>query len=171
VHHEICEPKGREMTAILGVHPLGFFTRLVHVTAMAFLLGGSLLLWKLSAQSRARGSGGNDHSLLDAAGSYEWFFWLAIGLSLLTGIGNLGTFGASLPGTDTMWGLKLALKLAFVLTFLPLSLLRTLLVIRLRPGAGSPELTTVPRLFQLFYTGTAIYLTVILLLAVSLAHA
>jgi hypothetical protein len=35
---------------VFSAHPLSLFTRMVHVASMAYLLGGSLLLWALFAR-------------------------------------------------------------------------------------------------------------------------
>jgi putative copper export protein len=65
-----------------------------------------------------------------AAVLYEQAFWLVIGVSVATGVSNLGLKGEGLLGPDTAWGTALLLKLAAVLLLLILSLLRSDFIIR-----------------------------------------
>lgn len=81
--------------------------RTVHVLAMALLVGGAAGLW-----AAARRTPDDLHAL---ATGYEWLFWAALGVLVLTGVGNLGALGA--PGPATRWGQVLLAKLALVTAF------------------------------------------------------
>lgn len=135
---------------------LHVLVRLVHVGGMAVLLGGAVLAW---AQSRS----GAD--ALTTATVYEWLFWGALGLVVLTGVGNLGAMGSAIPGPASDWGAVLAVKLAAVVGLLAGSLVRTLAVARWRAADGPPG----DRLGAT-YGATAGYLLVLVALAEVLAH-
>lgn len=141
---------------------LHFIVRWVHVVSMAFVMGGALLLWSVPAQE--------EHTVLWAAERYERLFCAALGLLVVTGIGNLGVFGAGLPTTTTAWGTQLTLKLLAVLLFMLFSLLRTLLVAQLAGVHTEVDNTGSSTLIRRLYAGTTLFVIVILLLAVSLAH-
>jgi hypothetical protein len=72
---------------------------------MAAILGGALLVWWLGARRHRADAG----LVLDVAERYEWIFWAAIGLQVMTGVGNLGAFGEALPASASGWGMKLIL--------------------------------------------------------------
>ncbi len=155
------------MTALLN--------RWVHIASAALMLGGAALLWALASRGSRRGVPPRSPSdqtdlLLFAAERYEWLFWGALGLIVLTGIGNLGAFGFSIPDPDTVWGVRLTVKLALVGAFMLFSLLRTLVVVRARQAGESLEASRAIRLFRIFYPVTALTVFGILLLAVLLAH-
>jgi uncharacterized membrane protein len=143
--------------------------RWFHVLAMASMLGGAVLVWAMSVRAGGPDLANHTGVLLALAEKYERLFWLAMGVQVMTGAGNLGAFGTDLPAPATVWGGRFALKLLAVLIFLAFSLLRTLALVRLTQAEGlrSARMT---RLFQSFYGGTALALTVIALLAVILAH-
>ena len=155
-------------------HFLSFLIRWAHVGSMAFLLGGAILVWGLSSKSDALDQGGHNRLLIFAAEKYEMFFWVAMGIQVITGIGNLGAFGAALPDASTAWGVKLTIKLLAVLIFFVLSLLRTFLFTRLSAclsAAGNGTISMpLSKIFQGFYGGTVLALAAILILAVYLAH-
>jgi uncharacterized membrane protein len=136
--------------------------RLAHVVAMAVALGGSLLLWPTLARGPARLA--PDGVRVAAAARYERLFWAAAGVLVTTGVGNLGAFGAALPRGD--WGAVFALKLLAVVTGLPASALRTLLVARCRAANGP----TVARPLALAYGVTTVWLVALVVLAEVLAH-
>ena len=152
------------MIQLLGSHPLGLLTRLVHVISMAFMLGGSLLLFGLILSTRKETAASQISAVLSLARKYEGCFWLAFGLIVLTGVGNLGAFGNNLPGTDTPWGMRFGVKLALAAVFLLLSLPRTLLT------AGLPEGPSTRKVLGRLYAATATFLIVLLALAILLAH-
>src|SRR3979411_3458407 len=76
-----------------ALHALSLFVRWAHVAGMAAILGGALLVWVLGTR-RARANAG---VVVGVADRYEWIFWAAIGLQVMTGVGNLGAFGDALP--------------------------------------------------------------------------
>ena len=97
----------------------GTWVRSLHLAAMAVVVGGSALcLWSLAR--RAPGL----EALLRG---YEWLFWGAVGASVASGVGNVGSMAAALPGPDSRWGAALLAKLLLALVALPVGLLRTLL--------------------------------------------
>lgn len=177
-------------------HALSLLVRWVHVASMALLLGGAVLLWGLSLRAGSLPAAEQDRLLLFVAGRYETFFWAALGLIVITGIGNLGALGLALPAANTAWGGKFVVKLALVLLFVPLSLVRTLLIVRLdapvrpAPAMALPSTGLMPdaapmhvqdgidsapaspqvRVLRYVYGGTSLYAVGILLAAVLLAH-
>jgi uncharacterized membrane protein len=149
-----------------ALEPLSLFVRWAHVVGMAAILGGALLVWWLTARPLSTGADGD--ARLEIAQRYEWIFWAAIGVQAMTGVGNLGAFGQSLPAPTTAWGFRLTVKLVVVLALALLSLPRTLAVAVLidRPAAGSGREQLVPSL----YAATVMLVLVVVVLAVWLAH-
>lgn len=145
-----------------------FWIRWMHIAAMALVLGGALLLWGASLRTR-------NHeqqplpTVLPVAWTYEWLFWAGLGTLVMTGVGNLGVFGAALPAPAGPWGVKLIAKLLLVLLLMGVSVVRTLLVTRLHAQTTAIGPALLP-LLRRFYAGTTLLLAAILLLAVSLAH-
>jgi hypothetical protein len=116
---------------------LWFAVRYVHVATVTVMAGGAVIVCALCASSRAAPEAGVG---LVAAVIYEWGFWSLIGVTVATGVSNLGLKGDGLLGPQTRWGTALTIKLTTVLLLLVLSLVRTDLVIRLRaarPAAAS----------------------------------
>ena len=144
--------------------------RWVHVAAMAVVLGGALLVWAMSLRVARLDLAEHGRLLMALAERYERLFWLALGLLVMTGLGNLGAFGAALPAPATAWGGRLGLKLICVLVLFIFSLVRTLVVTRLGLAAES-GVARMARLFPALYGGTALGVGAIVLLAVVLAHA
>jgi hypothetical protein len=128
---------------------------------MAAILGGALLVWWLGFRRR----GANVGMVVDVAERYEWIFWAAIGLQVMTGVGNLGAFGAALPPSASGWGTKLIMKLVAVLALAVLSVPRTLAVVAMA-GAKQPR----PGLLSALYGGTTVIVVGIAGLAIWLAH-
>src|ERR1700724_3027495 len=145
---------------------VGLFVRWAHVVGIAGILGGALVVWWRTARP-VRTNAASD-ARLEIAQRYEWIFWAAIGVQAMTGVGNLGAFGQSLPASTTAWGLRLTVKLVVVLTLALLSLPRTLVVAILmnQPAAESGRPQVVPSL----YAATVIVVLVVVALAVWLAH-
>jgi hypothetical protein len=144
-----------------ALHALSLFVRWAHVAGMAAILGGALLVWWLGVR-RNRASA---EVVLEVAERYEWIFWAAIGLQVMTGVGNLGAFGEALPSSASAWGVKLIVKLVAVLALAVLSVPRTLAVVAMA-GQGQPH----PGLLSAYYGGTAAMVLGIAGLAVWLAH-
>jgi putative copper export protein len=99
------------------------------------------------------------------ARGYEWLFWAAAGVLVMTGVGNLGAFGSGLPEPDTRWGTTLVVKLSSVFVLIVLSVPRTLAV-----GALVRERPATARRLGFFYGVTAAALALILGIAILLAH-
>lgn len=145
-----------------------YLVRWLHVGSMAGLFGGAMLILAISLQSPDHG-GVRHGMLLAVAQTYEWLFWLAVGLLVMTGVGNLGAFGEAVPDRETAWGGKLVVKLAAVGAFALFSLARTLLVIIL--GAATDRGASAQRkVLQWAYAGTVLLAAAIVGVAVSLAH-
>jgi putative copper export protein len=134
---------------------LHLLVRLAHVLGMAVLLGGAAFTW-YTLRTDA-------HALRFATG-YEWAFWVAIGVMLATGVGNLGALGA--PGPETDWGRVLTMKLALVFVLVLGSFPRTLAVLRLRRDGSETGTTALRRT----YAATTALLLVVVALAEVLAH-
>jgi hypothetical protein len=149
----------------LDPHVLHVAIRWLHVAAMATAFGGAVTVFALSI----RPSHDSPRAVVGVAIRYEWLFWAAAGVLAMTGIGNLGAFGAALLGPATNWGATLLLKLGSVLTLVVLSLPRTLAVARMGASAGQMPLGLVVRMRNLYGATTGAF-AVILALAIWLAH-
>ena len=141
--------------------PLHLLVRWAHVAGMAAILGGALLVWWLAARRPPF----EDRVTARVAERYEWIFWAAIGLQVMTGVGNLGAFGKALPSPESAWGTKLTVKLVAVLLLAVFSVPRTLVV-----AARSEADTTPHPSLPLLYGSTTVIVIGILGLAVWLAH-
>lgn len=146
-------------------HLLSFFDRFVHVASMAVMFGGSAVLFLLARSSLRK----NSTELIKSAVKFEGWFWAALGIQVITGIGNLGAFGESLPATNTTWGVEMTIKFGAVLILLLASVVRTL-VIALLAGSDLDLHGSMERVLQVAYGGTASFLLGVLFLAVALAH-
>lgn len=128
--------------------------RAAHLLAMGVMLGGSALCaWTLLCRAPDAGP------LLRG---YEAAFWGALGVSVATGVGNLGAFGEGLPAVSSPWGGALSWKLSLALAGLPLSALRTLLSLR-PPERARPALLAL-------HAATLVGLVAAVLLAEVMAH-
>jgi uncharacterized membrane protein len=130
--------------------------RLVHVLAMAVLLGGSLAAWVLA---RNRGA-------LTWFTHYEWAFWVGLAVLAATGVGNLGAIGA--PGPKTAWGRTFTWKLGAVTVLVLGSIVRSLGVLRIHAFEGRNS--RYYNFLQRSYILTTALLTAIVVLAEVLAH-
>ena len=148
----------------LDLQVLHVAIRWAHVAAMARAFGGAITV--LAQATRPAGDPAS--AVLSVAIRYEWMFWAAAGVLVMTGIGNLAAFGADLSAPSTPWGTTLALKLGSVLALVILSLPRTLAVARMSHAAGTTP-PTIVRLRNLYGATTAAF-AVILGLAIWLAH-
>ena len=142
----------------LDPHFLHLAVRWLHVGSMAVAFGGSVLVFALAMRRTVATA-----TVVQAAASYEWAFWAAAGVLAMTGIGNLGAFGRSLPEPTTPWGGTLELKLFVVIALVLISVPRT---IALATSPAGASVRTIRRL----YGGTSGGFAVILALAVALAH-
>jgi hypothetical protein len=150
----------------LDAHAVHLSIRWLHVAAMAISFGGAVTLFALSARTK---NGALDAALVDVALRYEFMFWLAAGILVMTGIGNLAAFGSGLPQSRTDWGTTFALKLGFVIVLIFLSLPRTLAIVRLRQRSRVLTAALQSRL-RTMYGGTGTAFAIALGLAVWLAH-
>jgi putative copper export protein len=154
-----------------NAHLLSSLIRWIHVLSMAFLLGGSGLLWAAASASSLPTQNGQPNRLFQSlALIYERLAWLSNGLLVLTGVGNLAVFEAGLPGWGTPWGNKLVTKLLVVLFYLIFSLVRSLAVIRMGAEARLSGSSGLHRILSILYAGTLLMVALILALAVRLAH-
>jgi hypothetical protein len=148
-----------------------FLVRWVHVASVSFLFGGALLLFLFAVFLRRRESRETSRRLLlDLMQVYEWGSWAALSLIVVTGIGNLGAYGDSLPDPRSDWGGKLSLKLVLVGVFLLFSAFRTvsLALARLSDAKALPgqAMSTLGG----YYGATAVFAVAITGVAVTLAH-
>ncbi len=132
---------------------------------MAIAFGGAGLMTLLALTRPGLGA----PELLRVATVYERAFWAAAGVLVMTGVGNLGAFGAQLPGRDSAWGVTLLAKLALVVALTLLSLPRTLVVAQVAAIADGGSVRTAPLLARL-YLATLGALVAILAFAVWLSH-
>lgn len=136
---------------------LALAVRYVHVAAMAAAFGGALLVtwlvWRLPG-----------HRIADVALRYEQLFWLAVGVLVMTGVGNLGALGPAVPAPGTGWERTFIAKLVLITLLVIVSLPRSLVVVRAvsAPAAG-------PRLRSIYATTTGLLATIVAL-ALMLAH-
>jgi uncharacterized membrane protein len=148
--------------------------RTLHVLAVAVLLGGAGLTW-LQFRRVADADADERPSAhpLALAGSYEWLFWLAVGLVAVTGVGNLGAMAPAIP-TEGEWATTLLVKLGLLLSFLVASVWRTLVVVRVRRASGDESSVSLSArsvgVLHWSYAGTTVVLVVLLALAEVLAH-
>ena len=144
--------------------------RALHVLAMALVLGGATLTWWLFRQVRGASATPTESAAaaFSVAAAYERGFWAAMGVLVMTGVGNLGSLAPYVPAAETEWGTAFAVKLALVLGVLALSLVRTLVVARYRrvESARGRGLRTL----RLGYGATALSLAALVALAEVLAH-
>lgn len=143
-------------------HALHLLIRWAHVGAMATALGGALLVAAVVFRNRDRSGS------LAVALAYERSFWAAAGIAVMTGVGNLGAFGRTLPEPATEWGTALVVKLIAVTALLAISLPRTLAVLRIEQREAESASTV--RALRGIYAGTVGLLAVILFVAEVLAH-
>ncbi|MPZ14017.1 MAG: hypothetical protein GEU73_06270 [Chloroflexi bacterium] len=147
---------------------VSFAIRFVHVASMAVLLGGSVLVW-MSLANIPR-SGTDVRNGLDVAVRYEWLFWAAMGLLIMTGVGNLGVLGRSLPGPETSWGQKLTIKLMLAAILMLGSVLRTILTAVLHADSRRSESGKALAVMRTSYGATVVLSVLVVLMALALAH-
>jgi uncharacterized membrane protein len=149
---------------------MAFLVRWLHVTSVAFVFGGALLIFILLHFATANRDASARRLLFDLMRAFEWGSWASLGVVIATGAGNLAHFGESLPEPRSEWGRELTLKLGLVLAFLVLSAVRTLTV---TTAASRPEdaLTgKAERNLATLYGVTAATVGSIVAVAVALAH-
>jgi|GEM_PF-713678 len=141
------------------------FVRWLHVLAMAVALGGSVLAWGVSHTTSAETTitGAGAETTLAVATTYEIAFWGALGVLVMTGVGNLGALAPAIP--HGRWGVAFAAKLGLLLAVLVGSAVRTMAV-RAARTATTPATTTLERGYAL----TTFALVVIVALAAVMSH-
>ena len=145
-------------------YQLWFAVRYVHVASIALSSGGAFLLATYSARTAAV------PQLVSLAVAYEWVFWASIGIGVATGVGNLGLKGDGLLAANTAWGTALSVKLAVVLTFFALSLVRSDVVIRLKQRSASLHHPRTPVVLAVLYGLTAAAMFGAAWIGLGLAH-
>jgi hypothetical protein len=140
--------------------------RALHLLAVAGLVGGAGLTW---LQFRRVAEAGDGTAALSLAETYEWLFWVAVGLVALTGVGNLGAMAPAVP-TEGAWTTTLVVKLGLLLLFLVASVWRTLVVVGTRGDDDSSASSRALGVLQWSYAGTTAVLVTLLALAEVLAH-
>lgn len=148
-------------------YPLWFAVRYVHVVSVAILTGGAVTVCASCLSSRAAPERQLARGLAPA---YEWAFWSIAGVTVATGISNLGLKGDGLLGPETTWGTALLVKLIAVFLLMALSLVRTDVVIRClkMPRAGGPA--RAHTVLSALYGLTVIVLLGALWIGLGLAH-
>lgn len=152
--------------------------RLVHVVGMALLVGGAVFAWGYFRWTTTHRVGDGD---ITVAVGYEWLFWGAIGVVVMTGVGNLGAMAPWIPGPESSWGTALTTKLTGVGGLLLGSVVRTFGVAarRDRTDVGHPNRRDDQnhrleprqgRWLRRAYAATALYLVGLVALAEVLAH-
>jgi hypothetical protein len=143
-----------------------FAIRYVHIVSVALLSGGALTVCALAASSAAIVE---PKPALMLAVAYEQAFWLAAGVTVATGVSNLGMKGDGVLGPDTGWGAALFVKLAGVAFLLTLSLIRSDFVARCAAPTHQHSRRARAVLISL-YGGTAVTLFGVTWIGLGLAH-
>lgn len=138
--------------------------RWAHVVGMALALGGAGFVWLLLRETD--GDTALSSTTLAAAAAYERLFWAAMGLLVMTGVGNLGSLAPGIPGGE--WSATLMAKLLLVVAVVFGSLVRSLLVVEARRDDGSA--TVAADSLRRSYAATTLALGAVVVLAEVLAH-
>ncbi len=141
----------------------------VRVLALVIILGGTGLVWRRSLRARGFAPAAQRLALLHYAEKYERYFWLGLGLLVMTGLGSLVTLSEAPLGSTASWVLRLALALLAVGAFLVCAALRTLLVLRLSMASDRASARLL-RLFPILYGSSGLALVGLVLLAMALAR-
>lgn len=149
----------------MDAHAFSVAIRWLHVAAMAIAFGGAALMTLLATARPGLLAPG----LTRIAARYERAFWAAAGVLVMTGVGNLGVYGAQLPSPGSDWGVTLLAKLGLVVALMLVSLPRTLVVAQLGALDGDASPRAAPLLARL-YLLTVGALVLISALAVWLSH-
>lgn len=137
--------------------------RWLHVLGMALALGGALFAWLLLGTQTSQATA------LAVASAYERLFWGAMGLLVMTGVGNLGTLAPAIPGGE--WSATLSGKLLLVVLVVFGSLVRSLLVVETRRNSATTTATTDgDGTLRYSYAATVVLLASVLVFAEVLAH-
>jgi len=137
---------------------------------MAVLVGGAALVFAVLTRDAADGDSADDAHLSRLAETYEVLFWVAIGLLVMTGIGNLAAFGPSLPSGASPWGQKLLAKLALVGLLMLASVSRSMLVATVAASGSAVPVREARAVLRVAYALTLGLGVAVLALAMWLAH-
>jgi hypothetical protein len=145
---------------------LWFAVRFAHVASVTLLIGGAAILcaWCLVLAPAEE-----PRVVLRVATLYEWAFWSIVGVTVLTGVSNLGLKGDGLMAAPSGWGRALTFKLAAALVLLMLSLIRSDVVIRTADPQPEPSVR-VRGVLGWMYGATLGILLGVLWLGLGLAH-
>jgi uncharacterized membrane protein len=150
---------------------MSFLVRFIHVGAVSFLLGGAVLIALLFlALKNLDYDAAREAVMLDLLKVYEWAFWAAVAVVVITGVGNLARFGEGLPEPGSEWGGDLTLKLFLASIVLMVSLVRTFSAVLLLAGEARSQMLPVSGTLPGLYWLTAVLLSCVLAAAVALAH-
>jgi hypothetical protein len=149
-------------------YQLWFAVRYVHVASVALLTGGAVMLCALCVGSRRETHGGS--SIVVAAPIYEWMFWSLVGITVVTGVSNLGLKGDGLMAPETIWGRALTMKVTAALVLLALSLFRTDVVIRSSAAVGLGVSDRLRIVLGALYGLTVVILLGVVWIGLGLAH-
>jgi hypothetical protein len=123
---------------------LSFVVRYAHVVSVALLGGGALLMCALC--------------------------WAVAGLTVATGVSNIGLKGTGLIGPHTSWGMALSIKLLAVFLLLALSFVRSDFVIRCQTSPGVGGSRRARTILGQLYAVTAGVVLGVLWIGLGLAH-
>ena len=137
-----------------------FAVRYIHIVSVTLLLGGALTTLIVVAEDL--------DCAARAAAAYEWIFWSVVGVTVVTGVSNLGLKGDGLLAPDTNWGTALSVKLAGALLLLAVSAIRSDIVVRSREAAETGRRRRIA--LTVMYGLTLTVLLAALWLGLGLAH-
>ena len=149
---------------------MSLLVRWLHVTSVAFVFGGALLIFILLHFASANRDTSARRVVYDLMRAFEWGSWASLGIVVATGVGNLAHFGEGLPEPDSEWGREFTLKMVLVLAFLAFSAVRTLAVTTVTNLPEDKQAPRAQRRLGTLYGVTAALVASIVAVAVALAH-
>ena len=149
---------------------MSLLVRWLHVTSVAFLFGGALLIFILLHFVSSNRDASARRVVYDLMRVFEWGSWASLGVVVATGVGNLAHFGEGLPGARSEWGREFTLKMVLVLAFLAFSAIRTLTVTMAASRPEEAPTLQAQRRLGTLYGVTAALVASIVGVAVALAH-
>jgi hypothetical protein len=168
----LCSSSQKRSVSIgIEVVAMSLLLRWLHVSSVAFVFGGALLIFILLQIAQPNRDASAQRMLFDLLRAFEWGSWASLGFVVATGIGNLGHFGEGLPEPRSEWGREFTVKLGLVAVFLVFSALRTLSVaIAASQAEAVPLSRGAQRNLTGLYGATAVFVAAIAGIAVALAH-
>jgi uncharacterized membrane protein len=149
---------------------MAFLVRWLHVTSVAFVFGGALLIFILLHFVSGNRDASARRVIYDLMRAFEWGSWASLGVVIATGVGNLAHFGDGLPGARSEWGREFTLKMVLVLAFLVFSAVRTIAVATVASQPEDNPAADSQRRLGSLYGVTAALVASIVAVAVALAH-